>query len=254
MADKIAILAVLITGSYNVIMSFSTRNITQMNSKFLLLTGLLVTICSLSFGQAADSIKAHVQSCFQLRQLYVPEALVLTGIATNSWFKDDIKYRVVAFRNEYMPDFHTDIENYLQYLPIPVAYGLDAFGVRSKTDIANRTAILIKSQIIMMAATNIVKYSTRELRPDSTARNSFPSGHTAEAFMAAAFVSEEYKYRYKWMPYAAYGVATSVGVFRMANNRHYISDVLLGAGFGILSVKATYWTHRYVWGHRHKAR
>ena len=49
------------------------------------------------------------------------------------------------------------------------------------------------------------------------------------------------------MPYAAYGIAGSVGVMRMVNNRHYISDVLFGAGLGYLSMKLSYWTHQYKW-------
>ena len=57
----------------------------------------------------------------------------------------------------------------------------------------------------------------------------------------------EYGEQHKWVPYAAYGVATTVGVMRMANNKHYISDVLFGAGLGILSMKAAYWTHQYKW-------
>jgi hypothetical protein len=223
-----------------------------MKSRFLQLIVLFVTVGGAACGQPADSVKTIAQLRFQPGQLYVPGALALSGVVTNYWFKDDIKFKVVSLRKEHLPGFHTSIDNYLQYLPIPVAYGLDAFGVPSKTDIANRTAILIKSQIVMMAATNIVKYTTRELRPDSSGHHSFPSGHTAEVFMAATFLSEEYRYRYKWMPYAAYTVATGVGMLRMANNRHYIGDVLLGAGFGILSVKASYWTHRYMWGRKHK--
>jgi membrane-associated phospholipid phosphatase len=50
------------------------------------------------------------------------------------------------------------------------------------------------------------------------------------------------------MPYASYTVASSVGLLRVANNRHYISDVLVGAGIGYLSMKVAYWTHQYKWG------
>ena len=77
---------------------------------------------------------------------------------------------------------------------------------------------------------------------------SFPSGHTAQAFAAAAMLSEEYGYHYKWVPYLSYGIASTVGVLRMANNKHYLSDVLVAAGIGILSTKVAYWTHQYNWG------
>lgn len=63
----------------------------------------------------------------------------------------------------------------------------------------------------------------------------------------ATMLSEEYRDRYKWMPYAAYGLATGVGLLRLANNKHYLGDVLVGAGLGILAMKLVYWTHHYRW-------
>ena len=104
----------------------------------------------------------------------------------------------------------------------------------------------------MTAAVFGLKNLTHQLRPDNSGYNSFPSGHTAQAFAAATFLSEEYKSKFKWMPYLAYGIASSVGVLRMANNKHYISDVLVGAGLGILSMKMSYLTHQYKWGKKHK--
>jgi membrane-associated phospholipid phosphatase len=37
-----------------------------------------------------------------------------------------------------------------------------------------------------------------------------------------------------------YTIATGVGVMRVLNNKHWASDVLAGAGFGILSTELTY--------------
>jgi membrane-associated phospholipid phosphatase len=65
---------------------------------------------------------------------------------------------------------------------------------------------------------------------------SFPSGHTLAAFAAAAAVSGETS---RWWPWASYtigplmyGGAAAVGVSRMYNNRHWASDVILGAAIG----------------------
>lgn len=90
------------------------------------------------------------------------------------------------------------------------------------------------------------------MRPDGSSYTSLPSGHTAQAFLGASILAQEYQYRYPWMPYAAYGVASTVGVMRMMNNKHYISDVLVGAGIGILSTKIIYWTHQYKWGSKNR--
>jgi membrane-associated phospholipid phosphatase len=65
---------------------------------------------------------------------------------------------------------------------------------------------------------------------------SFPSGHTTSAFAAAAAVSSETS---RWWPETRwiigpilYAGATLTGVSRMYNNRHWASDVLIGAGVG----------------------
>lgn len=105
----------------------------------------------------------------------------------------------------------------------------------------------------MLGMTHLLKKVTHVQRPDFSDHASFPSGHTAQAFAAAAFLSEEYKDRLPWAPYVAYGIAASVGALRMANNRHFISDVLAGAGIGILCVKFSYWTHRYKWNRNRAA-
>lgn len=185
---------------------------------------------------------------FKVRKLYVPAGLAITGLALNSNNSESLKNEIVEERNEHFPNFKFHADDFLQFSPIVAAYGLDAFGIKSKTDLPNRTAILVKSELGMLAATMILKNTTHIQRPDGSGYNSFPSGHTAQAFAAATFLSEEYKDQFKWMPYVAYGVASGVGALRIANNKHYISDVLVGAALGILSTKIAYWTHHYQWG------
>ena len=208
-------------------------------------------------AQAQDSTHVTVFKPERLKsfnQVKLPAALILGGIALNTRPVIFVKKEIAEERNEHLPGFRTKIDNYLQYTPLVVAYGLDAFGVPSKTDLLNRSAILIKGEALMVGTVFLLKNHTGQLRPDGTDKQSFPSGHTAQAFAAATFLSEEYKDRFKWMPYAAYGIASSVGILRMANNRHYISDVLLGAGIGTLMMKVSYWTHQYKWGSKqHRA-
>jgi membrane-associated phospholipid phosphatase len=45
---------------------------------------------------------------------------------------------------------------------------------------------------------------------------------------------------------AGYAVAAGTGFFRMYNNRHWFTDILAGAGIGILSAKASYWLFPYI--------
>jgi len=128
-----------------------------------------------------------------------------------------------------------------------ISYGFEFCSMKPRNDLLQRTLIIAKSQLISNSVSNIIKYTTKNLRPDGSTYNSFPSGHTIQAFSMATILSMEYGKKYKWVPFASYALATSVGILRMLNNRHYISDVLAGAGIGIFSTKISYWTHRYRW-------
>lgn len=216
-----------------------------MKKLLLFLPFLLHASC---ISAQSDSIALHQKPVFQSIQLLTPAALMMAGLLSNGSGRESLKIEIVEERNEHLSHFRTHLDDYLQFSPILLAYGLDAAGLRSRTDFANRTAILLKAEIMMMGSVTVLKNVTHKIRPDGSSYNSFPSGHTAQAFAAATFLTEEYGRRYRWMPYVAYGTATSVGTLRMANNRHYISDVLMGAGMGILSVKISYWTHHYMWG------
>ncbi|HRF16256.1 MAG TPA: phosphatase PAP2 family protein [Bacteroidia bacterium] len=228
------------------------------------LLALVLMTFQLSFAQSTDSIfvvKSDTlnknllsKTKFTVKQLYIPSSLIITGLALNGNSLESPKNEIVEERNEHWLKFRTHVDDYLQYSPIAIAYGLDAFGIKSKNDIPNRTAILLKGELGMIAITQLLKNTAHIQRPDQSNYASFPSGHTAQAFAAATFLNEEYKDRYKWMPYVSYGIATTVGVLRMANNKHYISDVLVGAGIGYLSMKISYWTHHYKWNRKKQIR
>lgn len=80
-------------------------------------------------------------------------------------------------------------------------------------------------------------------RPDGSAFNSFPSGHTATAFVGAEVLRREYWHVSPWIGITGYAVAAGTGFLRMYNNRHWLTDVLAGAGIGILSVEIAYWLY-----------
>lgn len=213
----------------------------------------LIILPFAGISQVRDSsINVSDKPKFQYHAFVPSASLIIAGISVNGNARESFKNEVVEERNEHLSGFHTRVDDYLQFSPVLMPYVFDIAGIKSKTDIVNRTAITLKSQVVMMATVYILKNTTHQLRPDGSAYTSFPSGHTAQAFMGAAILTEEYKDRYKWMPYAAYGVASAVGVMRMMNNKHYISDVLVGAGIGILSTKIIYWTHQYKWGRKNK--
>ncbi len=90
---------------------------------------------------------------------------------------------------------------------------------------------------------NVTKSAARVMRPDGSTKNSFPSGHTATVFMGAELLRREYQDVSPWIGVAGYSVAAFTGFMRMYNNRHWLTDVLAGAGVGILSAEAAYWLY-----------
>jgi membrane-associated phospholipid phosphatase len=107
-------------------------------------------------------------------------------------------------------------------------------------------AIYALSNLLETGIVYSAKTLTKRIRPDGSQDNSFPSGHTATAFVAAEFLFQEYKDKSIWISVGGYTMASAIGVSRVLNDKHWTSDVIAGAGIGILSTKIVYWTYPYV--------
>lgn len=176
---------------------------------------------------------------FRAEQLVVPGALLLVGtlgIGENAPMRGVNCTVRDGFSQFNQKPLHFD--DYIQYLPVAGYLGLCATKAKAQHTVPERIAVGVMAYIANAALTNGLKYSIREQRPDSGARNSFPSGHTATAFTGAELVRSEYGWGYGL---AAYTVATGVAFMRMYNGRHWLNDVLAGAGVGILSARIGYW-------------
>lgn len=140
-----------------------------------------------------------------------------------------------------LTDFKTGIDDYTQFFGPAMVVGLKLGGVEGRSDWPRLLASAGMSYGIMAILVNGIKYSAKEMRPDGSTRNSWPSGHTATSFVGATLLHKEYGLtRSPWYSVAGYGVATATGVMRVLNNRHWVSDVMSGAGLGILSTELGY--------------
>lgn len=144
------------------------------------------------------------------------------------------------------PNFHTKAESYFQFAPIALVYGLNLVGVSGKNTFIDRTALLGLSGGILSFTGLVTKHATHRLRPNGTDYYSFPSGHTATAFAGAEFLAQEYSAKSPVYGAIGYAFAVTTGVFRMYNRDHWFSDVVAGAGYGILSTKAAYFIYPYL--------
>ena len=138
------------------------------------------------------------------------------------------------------------VDDYLQFAPAAAVYALNLSGIKGRHNLFDASMLYVTSAAIMGVSTHFVKQGVGRMRPDSSGHDSFPSGHTASAFMAAEFLHQEYKDVNPWIGYAGYFVATATGTLRMYNNKHWFSDVVAGAGFGIASTKISYLVYPYI--------
>lgn len=132
------------------------------------------------------------------------------------------------------------IDDHLQYLPIAGVFALPNLGMEPAHNLKERLLIGAAAYAMTAVFVNSMKYTIRQLRPDNSTRNSFPSGHTATVFTGVEMLYQEYKHSQPWVGITGYVVATGVGLLRIYNNRHWASDVVAGAGIGILSTKLSY--------------
>jgi membrane-associated phospholipid phosphatase len=216
--------------------------------KFILI--LLLPMWSSIFAQANDKINFQdsitdsssvKQLKFDPKQLIIPGALIGFGfIGINSDFVKNTNSEINEEVVEHI-DKKITIDDFSQYVPAVSVYALGVFGIKGKNNVKDKSIILATSFLIMTVTVTGLKAVTKVERPDGTSNNSFPSGHTATAFMGAEFLYQEYKVVSIWYGISGYIVATATGAFRIYNNRHWLTDVAAGAGIGILSAKAGYW-------------
>lgn len=215
---------------------------------------LLVFLYAASLSCFAQEMKEkdsiHIDTVqnikYNYKQLIIPTILIgygFWGIESGQIKNFNIQIRDELTENI---DNKTTIDDFSRWAPAVTVYALNGFGVKGKNNLRDRSVILATSYIIMSGTVFGLKSVTNIERPDHTSNDSFPSGHTAAAFAGAEFLYQEYKDKSVWYGIAGYAVATGTGLFRMYNNRHWLTDVAAGAGIGILSTKVAYWIYPYV--------
>ena len=107
--------------------------------------------------------------------------------------------------------------------------------VMRNTTVGSLGSDILRAQLVSGIITDGIKVATNRTRPDG-GKYSFPSGHTSTAFATASVLQSHFGWK-AGVP--SYALATYVASSRMAHNRHYLSDVVFGAGIGIAAGRAT---------------
>jgi membrane-associated phospholipid phosphatase len=216
----------------------------KINLAFILFSFLLISNSFYSQTEI-DTISVRENESLRLnyKKVIIPIALLSYGIIgleshqirqVNSGVREEVLEHI---------DNKITIDDFSQYISIGSLYGLHALGIKGKNNLKDKTIILATSYLLMGLTVNSFKKTAKVERPDGSSYNSFPSGHTATAFMGAELMYQEYKDQSIWYGISGYVIAAGTGAFRMYNNRHWLTDVFAGAGIGILSAKAGYWLY-----------
>jgi membrane-associated phospholipid phosphatase len=171
----------------------------------------------------------------------LPTTLFVTGFSlrhqrflVNKYDAQKVARKICGHR------FKTRLDDYFQFTPMLAPAILDMADIASAHPTALRNKLIITTTFTTIVTAHLLKNSIKDLRPDGRGRNAFPSGHTAIAFAGAALLDKEYGVNHPWVKVLGYGVASAVGMVRVFNNRHWISDVLGGAGVGMLNTDFAY--------------
>jgi len=227
----------------------------------LIILVLFILLSALSINAQTDSlrlidtltIKTHESQNQWYRSRYIQESIVPVSLALGSLtivaipgFKEDLQKRFV-WNNDQLPGYVNLGDDYVRYVPAVAEYALSAFGLKSKHHFIDRSVILavayIASDFVVYNGKKITKSPRPGGRTTSSDGYSLPSQHTAMSFVAATFLDHELGYISPWISIGGYLTAGYVGYARIVRNAHWTSDVLMGAGVGILMTNATYWAY-----------
>ncbi len=171
---------------------------------------------------------------------------LISGISVAIYLNDE---RIMEYVQENKSQVSQNVAKAFEYFGnplyvLPGSIALYGYGLVFKNENIERIALLsFKSTIITTAVFYTLKYLTHRHRPNSGARynvwdgpgfefknRSFVSGHTAISFSLATIFSHEVKNTF--LSVLAYGTAALTGFSRVHDQKHWASDVFVGAAIG----------------------
>lgn len=124
--------------------------------------------------------------------------------------------------------------------PLVAAWAMKAAGVKSRSKMKRMVTANAMALAMSCGTTEVLKQTIDEKRPDGSDDKSMPSGHSAIAFTSAAILAREYGYLSPWITIGGYATATGTELLRIQHNKHWMNDLYVGAGIGMLSTNLAY--------------
>ena len=210
---------------------------------------LILLLLSLLLGSTIAT-KAQLTTSDSLPPSPNPLASIIPGAIYAAYPLEHLDESMRSSRHNLLgTDWKNDYDDYLQYASYGLQLAMHFGGVkgRSRNWIEMLTADAVGA-LGIAAATRYIKDETHRMRPDGSSSNSFPSGHTATAFLGAELFNLEYGADYPLLALSQYALASTVALGRIANNRHWYSDLLWGGVVGISMARIGYLCSDLIFG------
>ena len=219
----------------------------MIHRKLVVLASLLVGFVNIALAGVGDLDTLNVRSQapvkermpvvaykFNPKSLILPASLITVGAVGTAI--DGMNDFHLFSRKDSVKQIH--IDNYLEWGMLGWVFVCDLMG-KEKHNWGDQLCLVALAEGMNGLMVHGLKNWINEPRPDG-APYSFPSGHTSNAFLGAHMAYKEFKDSSPILAYSGYAIAAFVAGSRLYNNRHWVADVVAGAGFGILSVELSY--------------
>ena len=220
-----------------------------------IIVGLLIASLLLNCYGKADAMERtdsmsrfdHAASTPLFKMAHASVPVIIGGLAiygANNNLKD------AAAAGSHAMHYDTQYEDYLQYAPGLALLALKIGGVESRSSWSRMIVSDAFSAVLTIGVAESLKRTVGDVRPDGEDDRSFPSGHTAISYMLATMLHKEYGCRSPWISLGAYTVATTTAASRMIHNRHWMSDIVVGAGIGVAATEIGYFLADLIFNER----
>lgn len=222
--------------------------ISNMRSFFLkiLMIFLSVSICRPTMARSVADGDSTVVCPGRSMSTWVPAgagALLVAGGSAGRALGNRTDYDVLPHST---PGFSpVDV---IQYAPLAFPWVMKLAGAETRSGWGQMAVSNGVGAAVVAGSVYGLKRAVNAERPDGSDNRSFPSGHTAWAFFGATVLSHELGYRSPWYTVGAYTVACGVGISRVIEKEHFPTDVVAGAGIGIIAGQLGYYVGDLIFG------
>ena len=140
----------------------------------------------------------------------------------------------------YRPNNHRWEDYGVALTPLAATWMMKICGVKSRSNTRRMITANGLSLGLTVGLAQTLRWTVTEKRPDGQGTNSLPSVHASLAYMGATILSREYGHISPWITIGGYTAATGTQMLRIGHNAHWVNDIFLGAGIGVVSTNLAY--------------